>query len=174
MTQNPSEPNQPVDPALRCSDADRENVVAELNRHFSEGRLTLEEFDERSSTAYQARTYADLAGLTADLPPGPLVSTAEQRAVPVPAPQPPVDPARWQKATHALGSWLSVSLLLTVIWLLGGRGDFWPGWVIGIWGFFVLMHVVRTAFDSGGRHLDTRAQRRATLDRRRDGRELGK
>jgi DUF1707 SHOCT-like domain len=173
MTQNPSEQNQPVDPTLRCSDADREHVVAELNRHFTEGRLTLEEFDERSSTAYHARTYADLAPLTADLPHGPIVP-AEQKAVPVPPSQPPVDPARWQKATRALGSWLSVSLMLTVIWAIGGRGNFWPGWVIGIWGFFVLMNVARTALDSGGHHLDNRAQRRATRDRRRNGRELDK
>jgi hypothetical protein len=172
MTQNPS---QPHDPALRCSDADRERVVAELNKHFTEGRLTLDEFDQRSSSAYQARTYADLALLTTDLPGGQVVPAVEREPIPADDPPPPVPQhGRWQDAAGAVGSWLSVSVVLTVIWALGGRGDFWPGWVVGIWGVFVLMHVLRTIFDQGGRHLDARTQRRAVRDSRRNNRHLGR
>lgn len=171
MTQNPA---QPPDPALRCSDADRERVVAELNKHYTEGRLTLEEFDQRSSSAYQARTYGDLAALTTDLPSGQVVPATQRE--PQPADQPPAPPqhGRWQDAAGAVGSWLSVSAVLTVIWALGGRGDFWPGWVVGIWGVFVLMHVLRTVFDQGGRHLDARNERRAVRDNRRNNRRLGR
>jgi len=54
--------------AIRASDADRDAVVAELSAHFQAGRLTLEEFDERSDVALHARTYGELAELTRDLP----------------------------------------------------------------------------------------------------------
>ena len=53
---------------MRVSDADREGVVRRLRRAVDEGRLTLDEFDERVVIAYAARTRADLDPLTADLP----------------------------------------------------------------------------------------------------------
>lgn len=53
---------------LRVSDTDRDRALAELSEHFQAGRLTSEEFDERSGRALQARTGAELAGLLADLP----------------------------------------------------------------------------------------------------------
>jgi nitroreductase len=55
-------------PQLRASDADRDAVLALLSEHFQAGRLTAEEFDERSGQALTARTYGELAALTADLP----------------------------------------------------------------------------------------------------------
>ncbi len=53
---------------LRVSDADRDRAVAELSEAFQVGRLTAEEFDERSGKALSATTETDLAGLLADLP----------------------------------------------------------------------------------------------------------
>jgi hypothetical protein len=53
---------------IRLSDAERDQAVAELGEHFQAGRLTQEEFDERSGRALQARTGRDLAGLFTDLP----------------------------------------------------------------------------------------------------------
>ena len=55
-------------PDLRVSDADRERVAERLREAAGEGRLTIEELDERVEAAYAARTGADLAPLTADLP----------------------------------------------------------------------------------------------------------
>jgi hypothetical protein len=55
-------------PDLRVSDADREGVAERLREAAGEGRLTMEELDERVEAAYNARTGADLAPLTADLP----------------------------------------------------------------------------------------------------------
>jgi hypothetical protein len=65
---------------LRASHADREQVIGLLKVAFVHGRLTKEEFDGRVGRAFAARTYAELTGLTDDLPgtPGP-------RAAPVPA-----------------------------------------------------------------------------------------
>jgi len=55
-------------PALRASDADREQAIALLRDHAAEGRLTLEEFTERMSAAHLARTNDELEQLVRDLP----------------------------------------------------------------------------------------------------------
>jgi hypothetical protein len=59
---------RPELPQLRASDADRERVAEVLRDALAEGRLDMEEFDERLGAAYQARTYAELEPLTRDLP----------------------------------------------------------------------------------------------------------
>ena len=57
-----------MDVELRASDDDRHRVVAELHRHTTAGRLTLDEFSERAGAVWAARTLGDLATLTRDLP----------------------------------------------------------------------------------------------------------
>jgi hypothetical protein len=54
--------------ALRLSDADREAAMEMLSDHYSVGRLTRDEFDERSDAVWSARTRADLTPVFADLP----------------------------------------------------------------------------------------------------------
>jgi hypothetical protein len=58
---------------LRVSDADREQAAEVLRTAAGDGRLTLDELDERLAAAYAAKTYADLEPVTGDLP-GPGVS----------------------------------------------------------------------------------------------------
>ena len=53
---------------LRIGDVERDRAVSALGDHYAAGRLTAEEFDDRSSRAGQARTTEDLAPLFADLP----------------------------------------------------------------------------------------------------------
>ena len=53
---------------LRASDEDRHRVVDALQRHTEAGRLSLDEFTERVDSAYAARTLAELAAVTNDLP----------------------------------------------------------------------------------------------------------
>jgi hypothetical protein len=55
---------------LRVSDTDRDQVIDVLKAAFVQGRLAKDEFDLRVGQALASRTYADLAALTADLPPG--------------------------------------------------------------------------------------------------------
>jgi len=55
-------------PALRASDADREQIVTRLRDASAEGRLTLEEFVERMTSAYDRRTRGELDELVRDLP----------------------------------------------------------------------------------------------------------
>jgi hypothetical protein len=53
---------------LRASHADRDQVVELLREAAGDGRLSAEELDERLERALTARTYAELASLTTDLP----------------------------------------------------------------------------------------------------------
>jgi hypothetical protein len=55
---------------LRASHADRELVIEALRTAFVDGRLAKGELDARAGLALVARTYADLAVLIADIPPG--------------------------------------------------------------------------------------------------------
>ncbi|TDD70468.1 DUF1707 domain-containing protein [Jiangella aurantiaca] len=55
-------------PALRVGDAERDAAVAALGEHFAAGRLTKDEFDERSGRAWSARYADDLDELFTDLP----------------------------------------------------------------------------------------------------------
>lgn len=61
-------------PALRASDADREHTVLMLREHAAQGRLTLEEFTDRMSSAYLATTTDELERLARDLPSVPVAS----------------------------------------------------------------------------------------------------
>ncbi len=53
---------------LRAADQDREETVGLLREHYAQGRLTMEEFEERSEAAYAARTLGELRPLVEDLP----------------------------------------------------------------------------------------------------------
>jgi len=55
---------------MRASHADRERVIGTLKAAFVQGRLIKDEFDLRVGQTLTARTYAELAALTADLPAG--------------------------------------------------------------------------------------------------------
>src|SRR6201996_4582402 len=53
---------------LRASDADRERVAEVLREAAGDGRLTMDELDERLDAVYAAKTYAELEPITHDLP----------------------------------------------------------------------------------------------------------
>lgn len=108
----------------RVSDGDRHAVAERLREAAGEGRLDLEELDERLGRSYAARTYADLAVLTRDLP-------NSARSVPGPAPQGASLPARiggvpgarqsWavMSGVNRRGSWV-VPRTYTVVAMMGG------------------------------------------------------
>ena len=74
MTTGPQDPAAAGRGRLRASHADREQVIDTLKNAFVHGRLTKDELDARAGQALAARTYADLAALTADIPLGPAVA----------------------------------------------------------------------------------------------------
>lgn len=55
---------------IRIGNAEREDAVERLGEHFAAGRLTEDEYTERSEQAYAAQTERDLSSLFTDLPGG--------------------------------------------------------------------------------------------------------
>src|SRR3954468_18042408 len=53
---------------VRIGDAERDEALDKLGDHFAAGRLTREEFDERSEAAMGARFDSDLEVIFRDLP----------------------------------------------------------------------------------------------------------
>jgi hypothetical protein len=64
-------PDDPL-PELRASDADREHTAELLRLAAGEGRLTMEELEERLIATYDTRTRRELEALVADLVPADL------------------------------------------------------------------------------------------------------
>lgn len=76
---------------LRASHQDRDRVVELLRIAAGDGRLTAEELDQRLESALTARTYGELASLTADLP---VPGTAVPHPAVSPVPAKPKDLVR--------------------------------------------------------------------------------
>jgi hypothetical protein len=93
---------------LRVSDADRDQALAELSEHYQAGRLTLEEFEERSGQALRAKTARELMSLFTDLPRDQAQTAG---AVSVPDARPRLPAARAVTAAVVLGAVVIVILL---------------------------------------------------------------
>ena len=63
---------EPDPTRLRISDADRHQVAEVLREAAGEGRLDIDELDERLEATYGAKVYADLVPILVDLPSGEL------------------------------------------------------------------------------------------------------
>ena len=83
MTTGPQDPAAAGRDRLRAGHADREQVIDTLKTAFVHGRLTRDELDARAGQALAARTHADLAALTADIPAEP--AAARPARPPAPA-----------------------------------------------------------------------------------------
>jgi hypothetical protein len=107
---------------VRIGDVERDQAVSALGEHFVAGRLTQEEFDERSDTATRARYAGDLAPLFADLP-GPAASAPRgaQNWSPAFRPGPP-PPFVWLAPVLMIGLIVTAVVLTApwVLWLLFG------------------------------------------------------
>ena len=83
---------------LRADHADREQVLEALKVAFVDGRLTKDELDARAGQALSARTRADLAALTGDIPAIPSAPAAAGLA------RPPTPARGWPLARAAAKS----------------------------------------------------------------------
>ena len=118
-----------LNPSLRASDADRERVVEILRQHTADGRITAEEFDERMTAAYAARTMGALAELTTDLPVD-LAEHAQRQRDLAKAARPRGGLSR--ELRQEVSGIASLAVILTTIWFVSGQGYYWPGWPLGI------------------------------------------
>jgi Domain of unknown function (DUF1707) len=101
---------------LRASHADRDQVVDSLKDAFVQGRLAKDEFDSRVDHALAARTHADLATLTADLPAMPPAARPPRKPVPARKPVP------GRRANPAVKNGARVIAATTVL-----TGGIWAG-----------------------------------------------
>ena len=152
-----SDPAEPLsNPGLRASDVDRERLVDELEQHAIAGRLTTDEFEQRTGQAYEAKTVRELDQLRQDLPPVPTggqVVTRRQRRADL-----------TKRSLQETGGSAGLFVVCTVIWLASGAsGQFWPVWILII----VALSLVRNGWALYGPGADLDAVE-ADLDARRE------
>jgi hypothetical protein len=94
---------------LRAGHADREQVIEALKAAFVQGRVTRDELDARVGRALAARTYADLAALTADIPPAPAAARPAR---------PPAPARRRPLARAATWSGICLTIMAAAVWVL--------------------------------------------------------
>ena len=116
-----------TDRPIRASDGERESVVDVLRDAYTDGRLTLEEFEERTSAAYASKTWADLRELTADLPVEPVLGAdlpqRQSHLAPVAQVVPAVPRPRQGGRDRPLGRLLPVIFVWIMIAAAAGSPD---------------------------------------------------
>jgi hypothetical protein len=96
--------------SLRASHADREQVIDTLKTAFADGRLDKDELDDRVGQTLAARTYAELAVVTADIPAGPARAPAPRRAA-----RPPVNREAVKWGLVAAGAMIPPAMFVTAL-----------------------------------------------------------
>ena len=124
---------------LRTSDTEREQIAEILRAAMTEGRLTLEEGEERLGQVYAAKYRDELAPLTADLP------DQGRRAL---ADTPQAQAATRRGVRRHAGFVALVAVFLTSLWVLSGAQFFWPAIPLA----FLVMGLMRHARYGRYRH----------------------
>jgi hypothetical protein len=135
---------------LRAADVDRAFVADLLKKAVDEGRLSLNEYDERLRHTYDARTYGDLDQIIADLPRPSRRTALSPAASTVPiSPVSPGGSARKESSglTRAWSVWALVVGINVLVWMFVSlvSTDWvypWPLWVAGPWGIVLLVSTV--------------------------------
>jgi hypothetical protein len=162
---------------MRAADADRQRVADALRQALNEGRLDLHEYDERLQRTYAAKTYGDLDGLLTDLPG--VVPASDAQIAPftggaVPAMTGPDGQVAVPNATRrwlveTWDDWAGAVGVTTAIWVVicvmsQNLLYFWPGWVAGPWGAYLLWETIR-GLSTGEPQKWATAQERARADK---------
>jgi len=123
------------DPNIRVSHAERTEVADRLSKHYGDGRLDEEEFNERLDRAMNAKTRADLDGLFDDLP--------GHEDPPSPAPGPPVlRPPRSRSPLPRIAFLAFVVLAAIMVGQVLARPLFFPfGGGLFPWGWSLGWHI---------------------------------
>jgi hypothetical protein len=106
---------------LRAGDADRTFVAGRLKVALDEGRLSVDDYDERLRQAYAATTYGDLDLVLADLPV--TVPEDEAQLMPAGAYYPAQASTSWLQPLQTMPAWRLLFfglLLLAVVTLVVG------------------------------------------------------
>lgn len=125
------DPRDPRTAHLRATDADRDQMHALLGEAFADGRLTREEYDERSTSVVDSRTLGEFPPLVADLLPAP-PSVVGRRGALTPTQLEEQAVAAYQRELReAIAGFIVPSLICLVIWaVVMPGGFFWPAFVL--------------------------------------------
>ncbi len=169
----PHDPRDPAYAALRAADRDRDAVLQVLGEAYADGRLTREEYDERSETLAGTRTLGGLADLLSDLVPATVSGSTDLVRAGSATPARP-DDLRTEAVRHyqrqrreAVWGMLSASIVCLVIWALTSGFDsfFWPGFVILGTGINVVRQVVQRSDVIDDRVAELEKKQRRALER---------
>jgi hypothetical protein len=158
--------------ALRASDADREIVHRALGSAYADGRLTREEFDQRSDAVLTAKTLSELPILIQDLIPDPgpvarLPAMADDAALEARAVA-----AYESDRREAAWGFVSASIICWVIWGVtsGGGGFPWPVFVMLGTGLHLLRLLVMrgSEIEERRKRLERKAGKAVTGQERRE------
>jgi len=136
-----------TDRPIRASDQERESVVDVLRDAFTDGRLTFDEFEERTASAYAARTWDQLRELTSDLPAQPVLGADLHRRPQ--AAEPPVAPPAVRLRRARRDRPFDRVLPVLLVWILISAAAGAPGIAAAL--SFVFICVLATRIGSGGR-----------------------
>ena len=136
-----------TDQPIRASDQERESVVDVLRDAFTDGRLTFDEFEERTAAAYASKTWAQLRELTSDLPAQPPLGTGLSHRPPGGPPR-PVPAAVGQRRTRRDRPFDRV-LPILFVWILISAAAGSPDIAAAL--SFVFICVLATRIGYGGR-----------------------
>ena len=137
----PQRPHRPADadPGVRVGDREREKVIARLGQAFTQGYLSIPDYETRLGQAFEAQTVGALGEVLGDLPVGRIARNDPQRHAARAA------AARRGVRIH-LAAYLAASLLMIGMWLAValsvGAWYFWPVWPILGMGIGVISHAV--------------------------------
>ena len=136
-----------TDRPIRASDQERESVVDVLRDAFTDGRLTFDEFEERTASAYAATTWTQLRELTSDLPAQPVLGAGLSQRPQVGQPQaiPPAGRPRGIRRDRPFDRVLPVLFVWIVIAAAAGS----PSIAAAL--SFVFICVLATRIGYGGR-----------------------
>lgn len=125
--------------AVRVGDWERERTADQLGQAFTQGYLSMQEYETRLTRAFEAQTAGVLQELVADLPVAQIVRADPRRSA-------QRDAAARRGVRIHLSAYLAVSVLMIGIWLVtamfAGAWYFWPVWPILGWGIGIISHAV--------------------------------
>jgi len=152
----------PSTSSLRLSNADRDAAVSALSRAHADGRISADEFSERSATAKTAVTRGDLAPLFSDLPAAvhgtesapPASFSGPPAGTPSYAPQAPRDTYTRARPLGGAAGVAAVSITpIVVLVVFLAIGFLVPGGFAWSWVFWLAVPIVAIiVYGPGGRN----------------------
>ncbi|GAA5007143.1 DUF1707 SHOCT-like domain-containing protein [Actinopolymorpha pittospori] len=133
-----------AEPPIRASDTERDEIAKRIQAATAEGRLTLEEADERLTGVFASKYQHELATFVADLPSEELARPAARGAAP--RDRAGADAGVEHRANIAVAIHAAIVVVISVFlistWARGDSSFFWPAFPM-FWLFMSLLGNMR-------------------------------